>query len=390
MKILFTSEEVIDICNGKYYSMNLGQHLAKYSYFGQIVCVCYYRNVDETKLPEVDQNAAEFVFTDKVNHFSALFATKKRNDHIIKEQVERKDIDMLVCHVPSGNSRHAIKYAKKNNKPYLEVVVGCAWDALWNYDWRGKCIAIPYYLNLRKIVRKAPFALYVTEHFLQKRYPCDGETEHASNVCIEKVSDSVLANRIKRIDSYTKDTPLKIMTTAAVSVRYKGQEYVIRALSKLNKELGFNYHYYMVGAGDQSFLRGVAKEVGVEEFVHFIGPLPHDKVTEMLDDMDLYIQPSKQEGLPRALIEGMSRALPAVGTRVAGIPELLGDDYLVKKGSVDDIIEVLSTKMNKECMKEQARVNYAKASEYTLDIINARRQAFFDKFVHHYFKRNDF
>ena len=110
----------------------------------------------------------------------------------------------------------------------------------------------------------------------------------------------------------------------------------------------------------------------------------------MLDDMDLYIQPSKQEGLPRALIEGMSRALPAVGTRVAGIPELLGDDYLVKKGSVDDIIEVLSTKMNKECMKKQARVNYAKASEYTLDIINARRQAFFDKFVHHYFKRNDF
>lgn len=39
MKILFTSEEVVEVCDGKYYSMNLGQHLTKYSYLGEIVCV---------------------------------------------------------------------------------------------------------------------------------------------------------------------------------------------------------------------------------------------------------------------------------------------------------------------------------------------------------------
>ena len=69
------------------------------------------------------------------------------------------------------------------------------------------------------------------------------------------------------------------------------------------------------------------------------------------------------------------------GTRVAGIPELMSDDYLVKKGSVDEIVQVLSTNMDKESMMKQAEANFKKASEYTLDIINARRQKFFDTFI---------
>ena len=381
MKLLFTSEEVIDICNGKYYSMNLGQHLSKYKYLGEIVCVCYCREVEETKLPEIDRSLAEFVFTVKENKLKTLFVTKKNNDNIIKRQMARKDIDMLVCHVPSGNSRHSIKYAKKFGKPYLEVVVGCAWDALWNYDWRGKCLAIPHFLSMRNIVRNATHAIYVTEKFLQGRYPTLGKKEHASNVCIDKVPESLLINRLAKIDAYTKDSQLNIATVAAVNVRYKGQEYVIRAIARLNKEMSYNYHYYMVGGGDNSFLKSVVKECGVEEFVHFMGALPHDKVTETLDKMDLYIQPSKQEGLPRALIEAMSRALPSVGTRVAGIPELLHDDYLVKKGSVAEIVYLLATQMTPEKMKVQAEANFKKASEYSLDIINKRRQKFFDTFI---------
>ena len=82
-------------------------------------------------------------------------------------------------------------------------------------------------------------------------------------------------------------------------------------------------------------------------------------------------------------IEAMSRALPAVGTRVAGIPELLSDDYLVKKGSVDEIVRVLSTNMDKESMMKQAEENFKKASEFMLDIINARRQIFFNTFINY-------
>lgn len=379
MKILFTSEEVVDICKGKYYALNLGMHLTKYKYLGDIICVCYCREVESTKLPEVDMTAAKFVFTQKETSPLSKFSIHKRNHALIKECM--KEADALVAHVPSWNSEHSIQLAKDLKKPFMEVVVGCIWDSMWNFDWRGKLIAIPEYFKMKRQVASAEYALYVTEFFLQKRYPCKGITEHASNVCIDKAPVEVLDARLKRIDSYEKSSQLNIATAAGVDVRYKGQQYVIRALRELNKDLGFNYHYYIIGNGDQSYLRNVAKEADVEQYVHFTGPLKHDQVIEMFDKMDLYIQPSKQEGLPRALIEAMSRALPAVGTRVAGIPELLADDYLVKKGSVDEIVRVLSTKMDKESMQNQAKRNFEKASEYTLDIINKRRQAFFDRFI---------
>ena len=386
MKILFTSEEVVEVCDGKYYSMNLGQHLTKYSYLGEIVCVCYSRDVKQTKLPEIDKTTAKFVFTKKETSISSKIFGSKTNYNIIKEYA-KEEVDMLVAHIPSWNSGHAINIAKKLELPYMVVVVGCIWDSMWNYDWRGKLLAIPEFLIQRKQVASAKYALYVTEHFLQNRYPCKGKVEHASNVCINKVEDRILADRIAKIDGYTRGCQLNIATVAAVNVRYKGQEYVIRAIAKLNNEMGYRYHYYMIGGGDNSFLKSVVKSCGVENYVHFMGALPHDKVIEALDKMDLYIQPSKQEGLPRALIEAMSRGLPSVGTRVAGIPELLIDDFLVKKGSVDEIVCVLATRMTPDNMIKQAQRNFNKASEYTLDIINARRQHFFDEFIQDNFKK---
>ena len=47
-------------------------------------------------------------------------------------------------------------------------------------------------------------------------------------------------------------------------------------------------------------------------------------IFEFLDSLDLYLQFSRGgEGLPRALVEGMSRGCPAIGSTVGGIPELL-------------------------------------------------------------------
>lgn len=379
MKILFTSEEVVDICNGRYYSLNLGLHLIKYSYIGEITCVCYSKEVTSTKLPEIDKNAAKFVFTEKETSPLSKFTIHKHNHYLIMKYA--KEADAIVAHVPSWNSEHSIKIAEELNKPFMVVVVGCIWDSMWNFDWRGKIIAPNEFLKMRKQIASAKYALYVTEFFLQKRYPCKGITEHASNVCINKVEDSVLSKRLDKIASYTEGQEINLATVAGVDVRYKGQQYVIKALAILNNKMGFNYHYYIIGNGDQTYLRAVAKNCGVEKYIHFTGPLKHEMVKYTFDKMDIYIQPSKQEGLPRALIEAMSRALPAVGTNVAGIPELLPEEYLVSKGSVDDIVTILLTKMNKSGMKTQAQTNFKKASGYTLDIINLRRKLFFDKFI---------
>ena len=74
----------------------------------------------------------------------------------------------------------------------------------------------------------------------------------------------------------------------------------------------------------------------------FLGQLPAgEMVRAQLDKADLFILPSKTEGLPRALVEAMARALPCIGTTVGGIPELLPSEDLVPPGDVKALAETI-------------------------------------------------
>ncbi|GAB3976194.1 glycosyltransferase family 4 protein [Plantactinospora veratri] len=71
-------------------------------------------------------------------------------------------------------------------------------------------------------------------------------------------------------------------------------------------------------------LERLATDLGVRRQVHFTGTISAaTEVRRQLDAADLFVMPSRTEGLPKALIEAMARGLPAVATSVGGIPELL-------------------------------------------------------------------
>ncbi|MGR5879862.1 glycosyltransferase [Bacillus pacificus] len=94
------------------------------------------------------------------------------------------------------------------------------------------------------------------------------------------------------------------------------------------------------------------------------------------------LQPSRQEGLPRALIEAMSRGLPALGARTAGIPELLESEFIFSntKKNIDEICAILK-KFNNEVMIAQSNRNYIEAKKYDKEVIETRRKNFFKKFA---------
>lgn len=79
-----------------------------------------------------------------------------------------------------------------------------------------------------------------------------------------------------------------------------------------------------MGDGEPARYKKLAEELSVSELVHFDGvKSTSDEVYQWLDEIDYYMQPSRTEGLPRALIEAMARGLPAIGSDRGGIPELL-------------------------------------------------------------------
>ena len=159
--------------------------------------------------------------------------------------------------------------------------------------------------------------------------------------------------------------------------KFKGQRFVIRAVRKL-KDMGFNnYKYYLIGGGDDTSLRNLTKNLDLTDNIVFVGKVSHEKVFELLDDMDIYIQPSLQEGLPRSVVEAMSRALPCIGAATGAIPELLDSKYITRKKSVDDIAQAILRISPKEEMEKEARRNILEAGKFECNALDRKRNSFY-------------
>src|SRR5699024_3576848 len=116
---------------------------------------------------------------------------------------------------------------------------------------------------------------------------------------------------------------INIATIGSYSSKYKSIDTGIKTMNLLKKK-GYNAHLYILGSGNKNYYIKLIKELDVIENIYVVWLIEGGKeVLKWLDDFDFYIHPRLTEGLPRALIEAMSRGLPAGATNVGGIPELI-------------------------------------------------------------------
>lgn len=316
--------------------------------------------------------------TDNVNfHLTKLglnaieyFTKRKEIEAYIEKEVLA--VDFVIAR-QSFFAAIAVKYAKKYNKPYVVEVVGSSWDANWNYSLKGKLVAPYFEIQAKNMIKNANYVVYVTQQFLQKEYPTNGKSIGISNVKITGIREEALAQRLEKIESTDMKT-MTLCTTAAVDVKYKGQAYVLEAMYKLKKK-GYDLRYIIIGGGNQDRLRNLCERYELTDNVIFTGSIKHDEVYDHLSKADIYIQPSLQEGLPRAMIEAMSCAMPAIGFKTAGIPELIDKKYVCRRKSVSDICKCIES-MTRDEMYAQAKKNFESAKEYEFDKINHKRKIF--------------
>ena len=120
--------------------------------------------------------------------------------------------------------------------------------------------------------------------------------------------------------------PVRALCVASLQ-EYKGHEVLLRALrDEPRLELD------LVGAGElREPLEALARELGVDGRVRFLGGLPENEVASLLDRAALFVLPSlvarsgQMDGLPVALMEALAAGVPTVSTRLSGIPELVRD-----------------------------------------------------------------
>ena len=156
---------------------------------------------------------------------------------------------------------------------------------------------------------------------------------------------------------------------------------MIRVVKQLVDQ-GIDASVTFVGDGDlRPMLEKMAEELGIAARVTFTGLFGSAMdVREKLLEADIFILPTKAEGLPRAVIEAMAVGLPCLSTPVNGIPELLEPEYMLDPLDVDGftkkIIELLH---NPEKMTIASARNIEKAGEYEETILQKRRNEFYSQ-----------
>lgn len=289
--------------------------------------------------------------------------------------------EALVARLPSEIGSLAIEVAERMDKPWAAEVVTCTWDALWNYGtWQGKVYAPYSWWRTRRLVRRTPQAMYETQQFLQRRYPAGGKMVGCPIAELPEVGTSVLQRRLGAIESW--NPPLRIGLIGALSVGFKGIDTAIEALRRVRDRLP-SFEFRVLGAGDATRWQHLAAEAGLAEQVHFDGVVPSgEPVGRWLDEIDLYIQPSFQEGLPRGTLETMSRGCPVLGSTAGGLPELLEPESMHRPGDAERLGALIVTKgLDRAWQAAQARRNFELAKRYSKPVLDRIRQEFWGEFV---------
>lgn len=332
-------------------------------------------NIDELKVKfnEIDESIldlklVEDIYSPRRNFFN--WRIRKNISKIIRNEVKRCD-KIIIRSIGNFYTNTALKYCKKYKKDYLIEVTGFAFEGLWYHSLLGKIVAIPRELKLKKEIKNAPFAVYVTKDALQKRYPCKNKVLGCSDV-------EIIPSIKKNIDTNKKI--IKIGTLAFLDVKWKGQIDVLKAMHVLKQNDELFFEYELVGSGSGNLIKKYIDRFDLKDEVKIIGVKPHTEVFEWLKTLDIYIQPSYQEGLCRALVESMSVGCPIVATNVGGNYELIDEKYIYKKGNIDDLLSKLNVLKDDKERIIVSQINYEKSKKYNKEILDKERDSFYLKF----------
>jgi glycosyltransferase involved in cell wall biosynthesis len=307
-----------------------------------------------------------------------------------------REDDAVLMRVPSFLANCIEPTLRGRRQPYGLEVVGDPYDGLAPGSIRHllrPLLRLSMPRQLRQQCDHAAGVAYVTERALQQRYPTRGVTTGVSDAAIPATtiggsqrvftthysSLSLAADPFPAPRSVSAGSAVRLICVGSLEQFYKGHDVLLRAMRKCVAG-GIDLQLTVVGNGRiRPQLETLAGSLGIGSRCEFLGQLEHGPaVLAELDKADLFVLPSRTEGLPRALIEAMARGLPCISTEVGGIPELLPSEDLVPPGNVRalaaKIREVARSAVRRQQMSQR---NVAVARRYAEDVLQPRRAAFY-------------
>lgn len=139
-------------------------------------------------------------------------------------------------------------------------------------------------------------------------------------------------------------------------VKKKGHEVGLEVVSELRRR-GLELRYKIVGEGErEEELRTIARALGIEDAVDFLGVLPPSEVRAVLRGADVLLHPSWQEGFGVSVLEAQAVGVPVVCSDAEGLAENIADGvtgFLTRTGDVRSMAQHVERLLTDEGLRRR-------------------------------------
>ncbi|MFX1295644.1 MAG: glycosyltransferase family 4 protein [Promethearchaeota archaeon] len=178
-----------------------------------------------------------------------------------------------------------------------------------------------------------------------------------SDIFFEKLNKETIRSKFK-----IQKNEIILLNVAGI-ISHKGQEFLIKAFSKINQIIP-NSTLFLIGPiRDNKYFLKLKNSIEFQQNskkIYFLGGKKYFHLPEYYKMADIYVQPSLQEGFCISILEAMASSLPVIGTNVGVIPEIIGSN---ERGILIKILNLtnLETQILKLIKNENLRTKYAES-----------------------------
>lgn len=148
------------------------------------------------------------------------------------------------------------------------------------------------------------------------------EKVHEKNIFV--INPAIDTSLFKTTRTKYQNDKLKIVTTARLHWK-KGLVYTLEALAYLQKD-DIEFEYVLIGEGDQrERLLFAAHQLGISDHITLTGKLPQAEIIQLLNDAEIYLQYSIQEGFCNSVLEAQAMGLLCIVSNADGLDENIKD-----------------------------------------------------------------
>ncbi|WP_406657592.1 glycosyltransferase family 4 protein [Methanolobus sp. ZRKC2] len=243
------------------------------------------------------------------------------------KKLDAKDYDLI--HTFFGFPCGAIAYLLKKDVPYIVSLRGSDVPGFNNRFSLQYVFLKPI---IKKVWKSSDAVIANSKGLKELALKTD------SDVNIGVIYNGIKLEEFNPELSESKDSVFTILTVARLIER-KGIDDLIKAIAMLVKDNVTDIRLKIIGKGNmEASLKALSQELDVAEFVDFLEYVPHDKLPLHYSSSDVFVLPSKYEGMSNTVLEAMASGLPVIVTDTGGTAELVnGNGTIVPAKSPSEL-----------------------------------------------------